>query len=101
RRVFDGMMPHAAGARRLFGNSRFAQPARMPASPQDAAWPADAFPFSYADTTDPVSGEQDGLMRRCRASGTCPKVMQTDTENEYWQARGSPGASAPPGPAPR
>jgi hypothetical protein len=89
RRVFDGMMPHAAGARRLFGNSRFAQPGRQPANPQDVAWAADAFPFTYADTTDPVSGVQDGLMRRCRASGTCPKVIQTDTEHEYWTGRGS------------
>jgi hypothetical protein len=89
RRVFDGMMPHAAGGRRLYGNSRFAQPGRMPASPQDVAWPADAFPFTYDDTTDPVSGVQDGLMRRCRASSTCPKVMQTDTEHEYWTARAS------------
>ena len=89
RRVFDGMMPHAAGARRLFGNGRFAQPGRQPASPQDVAWPADAFPFTYADTTDLLSGTRDGLMRRCRASNTCPKVMQTDTEHEYWTARAS------------
>ena len=33
RRVFDGMMPHIAGARRLFGNSRFAQPGRAPGHP--------------------------------------------------------------------
>lgn len=89
RRVFDGMMPHAAGARRLFGNSRFAQPGRQPASPQDVAWSADSFPFTYADATDLVNGTQDGLMRRCRATGTCPKVMQTDTEHEYWTARAS------------
>lgn len=97
RRVFDGMMPHIAGARRLFGNSRFAQPGRAPASPLDVAWPADAFPFTYADTTDPVSGAQDSLMRRCRATRTCPKVMQTDTEHEYWLSRASLVVTDPAG----
>ena len=97
RRVFDGMMPHIAGGRRLYGNSRFAQPGRAPRYPHDIAWPADAFPFSYADSTDPVSGVQDGLMRRCRASGTCPKVMQTDTENEYWLAHASLVVTDPAG----
>jgi hypothetical protein len=97
RRVFDGMMPHIAGARRLFGNSRFAQPGRAPGYPLDVAWPADAFPFTYADTTDPVSGAQDSLMRRCRATGTCPKVMQTDTEHEYWLSRASLVVTDPSG----
>lgn len=97
RRVFDGMMPHVAGGRRLYGNSRFAQPGRAPRYPRDVAWPADAFPFTYADTTDPVSGVQDGLMRRCRASGTCPKVMQTDTEYEYWSSRASLVVTDPAG----
>jgi hypothetical protein len=97
RRVFDGMMPHVAGGRRLYGNSRFAQPGRAPRYPQDVAWTADAFPFTYADTTDPVSGAQDSLMRRCRATGTCPKVMQTDTETEYWGARASLVVTDPAG----
>jgi hypothetical protein len=69
----------------------------MPTSPQDVAWPADAFPFTYADTTDPLSGVQDSLMRRCRATGTCPKVMQTDTEHEYWTGRASLVVTDPTG----
>ncbi len=89
RRVFDGFMPHIAGARRLFGNSRFAQPGRAPRSIEDVAWPADAFPFSYSETTDPVTGQRDSLLRRCRASNTCPRVLQTDTEYEYWSSRAS------------
>lgn len=97
RRVFDGMMPHVAGGRRLYGNSRFAQPGRAPRYPHDVAWPADAFPFTYADTTDPVSGVRDSLMRSCRATGTCPKVMQTDTETEYWGARASLVVTDPAG----
>ncbi len=97
RPVFDGVMPHIAGARRLFGNSRFAQPDRAPRSPQDVAWPADSFPFSYAETRDPINGARDSLLRRCRASATCPRVMQTDTEYEYWSARASLVVTDPAG----
>ena len=75
----------------------FGQPGRSPRYPQDVAWPADAFPFTYNDTTDPVSGATDGLMRRCRASTTCPKVMQTDTEYEYWNSRASLVVTDPTG----
>ena len=89
RPVFDGLMPHVAGARRMFMNSRFARPDKAPRHPQDPAWPADAFPFTYADTVNPFTGERDGLLRRCRLSNTCPKVMQTDTEYEWWGARAS------------
>ena len=89
RPVFDGLMPHVAGTRRMFMNSRFARPDKAPRHPQDPAWPADAFPFTYADTVNPFTGERDGLLRRCRLSNTCPKVMQTDTEYEWWGARAS------------
>ena len=89
RPVFDGLMPHVAGSRRLFMNSRFARPDKAPRHLQDPAWPADAFPFTYADTVNPYTGETDGLLRRCRASATCPRVMQTDTEYEWWGAHAS------------
>jgi hypothetical protein len=89
RPVFDGLMPHVAGTRRMFMNSRFARPDKAPRHPQDPAWPADAFPFTYADTANPFTGERDGLLRRCRLSSTCPKVMQTDTEYEWWGAHAS------------
>ena len=89
RPVFDGLMPHVAGTRRMFMNIRFARPDKAPRHPQDPAWPADAFPFAYADTVNPFTGERDGLLRRCRLSSTCPKVMQTDTEYEWWGAHAS------------
>jgi hypothetical protein len=82
-------MPHVAGSRRMFMNDRFARPDKAPRHPQDPAWPADAFPFAHAETVNPFTGERDALLRRCRLSGTCPKVMQTDTEYEWWGARAS------------
>jgi hypothetical protein len=89
RVVFDGLMPHVAGTRRMATNVRFGQPGRNPRSPQDPAWQADLFPFTYATLSDPLSGKTDGLLRRCALSATCPRVMQTDSELEWWSSHAS------------
>ncbi len=89
RMVFDGLMPHVAGTRRMATNVRFGLPGRNPRHPQDPAWQADLFPFTYATLTDPLSGKTDGLLRRCALSATCPKVMQTDSEIEWWSSHAS------------
>lgn len=89
RPVFDGLMPHVAGARRMATNLRFGQPGRNARHPQDPAWQADTFPFTYAVLEDPLSGRRDGLMLRCRLSSTCPRVIQTDSEHEWWASRAS------------
>ncbi|MCK1391326.1 alpha/beta hydrolase domain-containing protein [Bradyrhizobium sp. 1] len=89
RMVFDGLMPHVAGTRRMATNVRFGQPGRNPRHLQDPAWQADLFPFTYASLSDPYSGKTDGLLRRCSLSATCPKVMQTDSEHEWWASHAS------------
>ncbi len=89
RTVFDGLMPHVAGTRRMATNVRFGQPGRNPRHPQDPAWQADLFPFTYGTLTDPFSGRSNGLLRRCALSSTCPKVMQTDSEHEWWASHAS------------
>lgn len=89
RVVFDGLMPHVAGARRMATNVRFGQPGRNARHPQDPAWQADTFPFTYAVLDDPLSGRSDGLMLRCRLTNTCPHVMQSDSEHEWWASRAS------------
>ncbi|MBR0828770.1 hypothetical protein JQ596_24850 [Bradyrhizobium manausense] len=89
RVVFDGLMPHVAGTRRMATNFRFGQPGRNPRHLQDPAWQADLFPFTYASLSDPLSGRTDGLLRRCTLTATCPKVMQTDSEHEWWASHAS------------
>jgi Alpha/beta hydrolase domain len=89
RMVFDGLMPHVAGTRRTATNVRFGHPGRNPRHPQDPAWQADLFPFAYQTLDDPLSGRRDGLLQRCRASATCPRVMQTDSEHEWWASHAS------------
>jgi hypothetical protein len=89
RQVFDGLMPHVAGAGMGFFNHRFASPTRHNAQHDNHQYPADVFPFAYADTTDPATGRVDSLMRRARETKTVPKVMQTQSEAEYWHRAAS------------
>lgn len=88
-KVFDGAMPLIAGSRKSFVNVRFAQPGRYSTQHLDHITYGDQFPFSYAVTTDPVSGKTDGIFARCQASASCPKLMHVDSSVEFWQGRAS------------
>ena len=87
RRVFDGILPHVAGAGRSWLNYRFAN-ANIAGGQQheDHFNPADSFPFSYAPSTDHLTGERDAILKR---PATDPLVIHTQTATEYWQRRGS------------
>ena len=89
RRVFDGAIPHASGALRTFTNAEFSMPGRMATSVQNHFAPGDQFPFSYATVADPLTGRVDGLLERCRATDTCPRIMQMDSATEAWAGRSS------------
>jgi hypothetical protein len=86
-KVFDGMLPIISGARMTWIDARFSQPGRWSKQHEDHWQFGDQFPFTYATITDPVSGRTDGLMRNCTRTRTCPLVMQTDGEFEWWGAR--------------
>ncbi|KQP11931.1 alpha/beta hydrolase domain-containing protein [Pseudorhodoferax sp. Leaf267] len=87
--VFDGVMSLIPAARRTWINARFAQPGRWSKQHEDHFMLGDQFPFAYNVTTDPVSGATDGLLRRCLATSTCPKIMQVDGSYEWWGGRAS------------
>jgi hypothetical protein len=89
RIVFDGLMPIIPGARRSFTNARFAQPGRNPGPQFDRLFPVLQFPFTYAVLDDPVSGRRDGILLRCSLSNTCPRIMQIDSEFEFWGSEAS------------
>ncbi|HJT30858.1 MAG TPA: alpha/beta hydrolase domain-containing protein [Pirellulales bacterium] len=89
RQVFDGVMPHVAGAGLGFFNHRFASPTRHNSQHDNHLYPADVFPFTYGEAKDPFSGRTDGILRRARASHTAPKVMHTQSSSEYWHRSGS------------
>ena len=99
KRVFEGMMPQIGGARFTGTNMRFGLPGRNPRHPQDPASIADRFPFTYAETTDPFTGKSDSLLASCRRTSTCPKVIQTDSEYEWWGSRASLLVTDPTGKA--
>lgn len=89
RLVFDGMQPIVAGARRTFVNFRFGQAGRYTRQHEDHMFPMDEFPFTYATTTDPMTGGTDGLFKACSASKTCPKVIQLDADSESYVGHAS------------
>ena len=96
RIVFDGMNPHLA-AGRVPLNVRFGQPGRAYGQHEDHLYPASEFPQSWETSEDPLTGRAAGLLDRCRATDTCPKIMQTVTSTEYWQARMSLNTTDPLG----
>lgn len=95
--VFDGAMPHIAGSRKTYTNYRFALPGRYSRQHEDHDYPGDQFPFTYAQTTDPLTGKQGSILSACENTNTCPKVMQSDTSTEFWQARASLVSTTPAG----
>jgi len=83
RRVFDGTIIYHGGAHRLFANVEFADPNIY--SRQDDRHDFLSYshpPFTFAVTTDPISGIHDGILKR---PATDPLVFQIDGEAEFWQ----------------
>ena len=91
RKVFDGLIPHVSGGGLGFFNHRFAQPTRHNAQHEEHLYPADRFPFTYGDTTDPFIQRTDGILRRTAQDGEkfLPKIMHTQSAAEYWHRSGS------------
>lgn len=88
--AFDGVIPQGSGAKRGFFNYRFAQPGRAPDFQHEMrGYPGADFPFAYAESRDPVSGKIEGLLTRCTASKSCPKIIHLDSDWEQWQQAGS------------
>jgi hypothetical protein len=82
RIVFDGMNPHISGAHAIAANDRFGDANATGRSYQRHLSAKMEFPFTYEVRTDHFTGVADGILKRCLASGTCPKVVHTDSGNE-------------------
>jgi hypothetical protein len=89
RKVVDGVLNWVGGASGVFLNYRFAQPFRTHRQHIARWYPEFQFPFAYQTTTDSVTGRTDGLLRRCSDSDTCPKIIEADSDNEYWAKDGT------------
>ena len=89
RRVIDGMHNWVGGGSGGFFNYRFAQPVRTHRQHIGRWYPERQFPFANQVIFDPVTGQTDGRLARCSASGTCPRIIEANSENEYWVKGGS------------
>jgi Alpha/beta hydrolase domain len=84
RLAFDAVVPHVAGARRGEFNLRFGQPSLNATESLGSL-----FPFIDEVSTDPVTGQRDGLLARIAARGRTPKIIAINTSAEYWRGDGS------------
>ncbi len=88
-RVFDGMQPHI-GSVRDYINVRFAQPGRLAGTQHtEKQYPGPEGPLTYGRSFDPFTGGEGGLLDRCEATRTCPKIIHTMSDIEYWEASGA------------
>ncbi len=86
RIVFDGTNPNIA-ARLLAMNIRFAAPSgaagMYEAGSDGVVW--------WSDYTDEARGRSSaGLLDRCRATETCPRIVETFGSAEFYNLRASP-----------
>jgi hypothetical protein len=86
RKVCEGMHIHVAGVQKLYLNYRFAQPNPFTQQHRERYVPDTNFPRQYAVRINPFTHLPDGIMKR---PSTDPKIIHTDTSNEYWQFRAS------------
>ncbi|HZN35984.1 MAG TPA: alpha/beta hydrolase domain-containing protein, partial [Pirellulaceae bacterium] len=89
RKAFDGVISHVAGGGLGYFNHRFASPTRTNGQHDEHLFPADYFPFTYGDMSDPLSGKTDGILAKSRRTNTTPKVFHTQSSSEYWHRSGS------------
>lgn len=78
RQVFDGVMPHIAGAGRADFNSRFSQAVGLD------QYGALRFPFTDASQRDEATGRTDSLLGKYASPTMLPKIMYTNSSVEYW-----------------
>ena len=87
RIVWDGARPNIA-ARQNPINFRFA----LPGGAAGLYEPGSEGVLWWSDYKDePRNRPAAGLLDRCRASKTCPKIMETFGSTEFWGLRMSPG----------
>ncbi|HEY6640517.1 alpha/beta hydrolase domain-containing protein [Povalibacter sp.] len=84
RIVLDGAFVLISGAGRNSINSAFSRPGLKDAQHTSWGLRGDEFPFSYPVTYDTLSRRSDGVLARCQATRTCPRIIHLDSENELW-----------------
>ena len=78
QQVFDGMIPHIAGASRINLNQPGASPISL------GMFDATSFPFADAALRDPVTGIIDGTLGNDRSRMNQPLIFYSNSGVEYW-----------------
>lgn len=78
RQVFDGLIPHIAGASRINLNELGARPVSQ------GQFTETSYPFSDDAYEDPVTGLSEGTQENPRARLNRPKIFYTNSSVEYW-----------------
>ncbi len=87
RKVFDAVRILIPGTHRLFANVEFSDPNVYSRQDDHSDFLSHSLaPFTYAVTTDPISGVRDGILKR---PATDPLVFHVDSANEFWQMNAS------------
>jgi hypothetical protein len=87
RIVWDGLNVRIAGMLGSF-NTRFARPGDM----AELYMPGADGPLWWGDYEDTARGRPAwGLLHRCSATSTCPKITETYGGPEFWYSRGTVG----------
>lgn len=89
RLVFDGLIPHVAGAGLGSFNHRFAQPTVFATQHEHHDWATDRFPFAYETQEDPLTKQCDGILLKATVQKCAPKILHTQSSTEYWSRAGS------------
>jgi len=93
RIVWDGLNARIAGMMGSF-NTRFAQPGDI----AELYDPGSEGPLWWSDYVDRVRGRPAwGLLHRCLATKTCPKITETYGGPEIWYSRASVGIAGTTG----
>jgi hypothetical protein len=93
RIVWDGLNTRIAGMMGSF-NTRFARPGDI----AELYYPGAEGPLWWGDYEDEVRGLPAwGLLHRCTASHTCPKITETYGGPEFWYSRGTVGIAGTKG----
>lgn len=100
RLAYDGALPHIGGGLMPL-NVRFGHPGRAWGDQIDHLYQAYDFPFHYTAMRDPITGRRQGILDRCAADGTCPKLFHVATSLEIWEGAAVARPDRPTRPARR
>jgi hypothetical protein len=87
RIVFDGAIELVSASRMTDHNLPFAQTSRWIRQHEERDYPGADFPFTYQTLRDSVTGKTDGVLKKCSAARTCPKIFHIDSDFETWHGR--------------